>query len=109
MKIDYKQFLFACVFVLVVCILYIVLPRDYQFCTGSCTGDLSNCFCAMTPNTSISFYGWLSVLLGSAYYHIKAKPPFLTLLVVAIALFIVSGAALIATSLLPVSLAPSSY
>jgi hypothetical protein len=85
MNIDYKQFLFACSFAFAMWVISNFIPHEYQFCTGSCTGDLSNCSCSIV-RLGASFYLLTAALLGSAYYYLKATPPFFTFLAVVVAL-----------------------
>jgi hypothetical protein len=96
MSIDHKQLLLACSFAVITCILAIFTSDGYQFCTGACTGNLSNCWCGIiAPFALLSFYAWLPTLLGSVYYYLKAKPTFFVLLAVIIIIYIVASIALL--------------
>jgi len=89
MNLDYERLSSAWIITFIISLLPIFAPQEYQFCTGTCTGNLSNCWCFLIgPHQVLSFYLWLPVLLGLSYYYAKAKPTFFTLLAVAVILLI---------------------
>ena len=65
-----------------------ILPHPYQYCTGQCTGNLSNCFCIILQSFDSFFHvvriaRWLRPLLQESAAY------FLAFLAVIVILFIV--------------------
>lgn len=82
-----------------------IVPRPYQFCTGQCTGNLSDCFCVILQSF-YSVFMWPAVLVGSAYYYKKAQPTFFAFLAVIVILFIVYLVSFILLTLLVILMLP---